>query len=360
MSHAPARRIGFCIEGDELGGAELAVENLLLAASGDWDFVLLGPDNASTRRIAETTGVETVLLPDRREQRRRPDSVRAKIKSAQLDVFQMTLCNPTAATIPIAAALSLRIPVIAVEQLVRPIHSKKRRLLKAALARRFSAHVAVGKASSAMTEELCWLAPGTVQTIYNGVAISSDTPVIRDRPISKAVTVGRLEHQKGLDILLAAVSDIADLHLTIVGSGSERDRLLRQADKLDLSDRVVFAGWQDDPGAFLQESDLFVLASRQEAFPHALVEAMLAGLPVIATDVGSVSEAVVDGETGLLVPVEDRAALKDAMSLLVSDNSLRLKVAASGQALARQRFGDKTMAESFQQLWSTLLDKEAK
>ena len=356
MSHAPARRIGFCIEGDELGGAELAVENLLLAASGDWDFVLLGPDNASTRRIAETTGVETVRLPDRREQRRRPDKLRRTLGAAQLDLLQVTLCNPTAASLPLIAGLSLRLPVIGVEQLVRPIYSKKRRLLKAFLARLFAAHVAVGKASSSMTEDLCWLSRGSVRTIYNGVRVPARQASPRDRSaISNLVTVGRLEHQKGLDLLVDAVAQVEDVDLTIVGDGTLSSSLMSQTRALHIDHRVHFAGWQDDPLPFLNAADVFVSGSRQEAFPHAVVEAMLAGLPVVATDVGSVREAVIRDETGVLVEPENAGELGKAIQRLVDDPSAASKLGDRGRALAESKFTDIAMAQQYESLWRTVL-----
>jgi glycosyltransferase involved in cell wall biosynthesis len=84
----------------------------------------------------------------------------------------------------------------------------------------------------------------------------------------------------------------------LVGDGPERSSLEAEATQLGLDGRVVFAGWQDEPEAYLGSFDVFVLSSRVEGFPLSVLEAMGAGLPVVATTVGSVDELVLDGETG--------------------------------------------------------------
>src|SRR5207302_6028335 len=114
-----------------------------------------------------------------------------------------------------------------------------------------------------------------------------------------------------------ALATRPDAALVLVGDGPERRSLAALAGDLGLDDRVLFAGWQTQPRRYLTTVDVFALPSRFEGFPLAVVEAMLAELPVVASAVGSVPEAVREGETGLLVPPDDPARLAAALRRLL-------------------------------------------
>jgi glycosyltransferase involved in cell wall biosynthesis len=149
--------------------------------------------------------------------------------------------------------------------------------------------------------------------------------------------------------------DVPDCTLVVVGDGSERQALETLARDLGVYRRVVWAGWNDDPRAWLPAFDVWVLPSRFEGFPLALLEALLAQSAVAATDVGSVAEVVRDGETGLLVPPEDPAALAAAMRRLLRDEALRSRLGADGRRLVLERFTADHMARSFSALYGELL-----
>ena len=101
--------------------------------------------------------------------------------------------------------------------------------------------------------------------------------------------------------------------------------------------------------------DVFLLASRTEGFPLAIVEAMLAGLPVVATEVGSIGEAVQDGATGYLVPAEDPDALASRLREVLADPKLARRLGHAGRVRAREHFTSATMARSFERLYHELL-----
>ncbi|MHB9143915.1 MAG: glycosyltransferase [Symbiobacteriia bacterium] len=149
-------------------------------------------------------------------------------------------------------------------------------------------------------------------------------------------SVGRLEPEKGHAHLLEAFSLLATeyphLHLHLVGDGVELPRLQALARDRGIVDRVVFFGYQSDVTACLQDFDLFALPSLREGMPLALLEAMSSGLPVVATRVGGVPEAL--GEAGILVKPGDDQALAAALRAMIDDPERRRSAAAASRARA--------------------------
>ena len=138
------------------------------------------------------------------------------------------------------------------------------------------------------------------------------------------ITVARLVPQKGLDVLINALPRLsgaaADWPVTLLGDGPERETLQQQAQDLGVSNRLRCLGFRPDPDQFLAEAAVFVLPSRFEGMPNALLEAMAAGLAVIVTDASpGPLEVVEPGVSGLVVPSDDPAALAEAMPALASD-----------------------------------------
>jgi glycosyltransferase involved in cell wall biosynthesis len=153
----------------------------------------------------------------------------------------------------------------------------------------------------------------------------------------QAVTVGRLHcPPKDFPTLFKAIArlDSELLHLDVVGDGPHRDLLESERTHLGLERVVEFLGSRGDVPSILATADLFVLATTYESLPISIIEAMAAGLPVIATDVGGVGELVLDGETGLLVPPRDPDALAAAIGRLTSDTALRQRMGAASRQRA--------------------------
>ncbi|MBC8019488.1 MAG: glycosyltransferase [Verrucomicrobia bacterium] len=145
------------------------------------------------------------------------------------------------------------------------------------------------------------------------------------------ITSGRLTQQKGHDLLLQAFSRVCRVEpckMIILGEGVLRGDLEHLACTLGIADRVVFAGWQQNPFRFLAMADIFVLSSHYEGFPNALLEAMALGLPVISTDCPTGPAELLDGgRYGLLVPPNDPDALANALLTLVRDRTQRQRYA---------------------------------
>jgi glycosyltransferase involved in cell wall biosynthesis len=162
--------------------------------------------------------------------------------------------------------------------------------------------------------------------------------------------VARFAPQKAHDVLLRALAEVGDdrVRLLLVGDdpfGDGRRSAEALARELRLGDRAVFAGIRRDVPALLAATDAFVMASLWEGFGLVFLEAMAAGLPVVATRVSAVPEVVAEIETGLLVPPGDAAALARAMEKLARDPELRAGLGRAGRARVRERFGLERMIE---------------
>ena len=172
-------------------------------------------------------------------------------------------------------------------------------------------------------------------------------------------TIGRLDTQKGFPYLLEAAREVAlrhpDVCFLVVGEGPRRRDLVSLRDRLGLKERVRFLGFRTDVPQILADSDLFVLPSLWEGFPIALLEAMAAGLPVVATDVPGVAEVVTDGETGLVVPRKDVGALAEALCRLLDDADLRRWLARAGQRKVEREFGWEKVVAATMSLYERLL-----
>jgi len=173
-----------------------------------------------------------------------------------------------------------------------------------------------------------WVGRRPVVVIPNAVAgPAAAIPPIEHR-LPRIVAMGRLSPEKGFDVLIRAFAQLApwypDWALQILGTGPERERLERLAETLGVRDNVHWAGWCDRPEAMLLDASVFVLPSRYEGFPNALLEAMACGLPCIASDCDSgPAEIIRDGVDGLLVPPDNVEALAQTLQQLVADQARR-------------------------------------
>ncbi len=202
---------------------------------------------------------------------------------------------------------------------------------------------------------------GVIEAIGNGVDVArfaaatdggADRRALRgklDTPDDAVVIicVGRLVAEKGYPELFEAMRDV-DAHLWVVGerlasdhARSIDDVLARARADPALGPRLRLLGARDDVPELLRAADVFVLASHREGMPRSIIEAMMTGLPVVATDIRGAREEVVDGETGALVPVDDARALGAAVDRLVIDPKLREAWGAAGRARAATLYDER-------------------
>lgn len=179
------------------------------------------------------------------------------------------------------------------------------------------------------------------------------------------LAVGRLSREKGHVGLVHALEHLRrDAHATkfklvIVGEGPERERVEAAARSLGLEASVVFAGHTSDVRPFYALADVLALPSHSEGSPLVLLEAMAAGVPVVATAVGGVPEVATDGETALLVPPHDPSAFAYALARMLSDTTLARALAERAAAHVAERFSPEARARALVRIYGALVSDEA-
>jgi glycosyltransferase involved in cell wall biosynthesis len=172
------------------------------------------------------------------------------------------------------------------------------------------------------------------------------------------ITVAILRSGKGIDDLVSAMPEILDsipeAMALIVGDGDQRVALERLAGEAGVAERVVFTGSRDDVGVLLAASDVFVLPTHVDLLPTVVAEAMAAGLPVVASDVGGLGDMVEDDVTGILYPAGDIEALTRACVGLLADPRRRDTLGRSGRLVAEEKFDIRNHVEALQRLYLEL------
>jgi glycosyltransferase involved in cell wall biosynthesis len=197
-------------------------------------------------------------------------------------------------------------------------------------------------------------------TIHNAMPDVDDT--LRARPgISPArlIMVARLSRWKDQPTLLHALASLQDLEwqLEFVGDGPLRGQLEALTQQLGLTSRVTFLGFRRDVSERLAQAQVFLLMSKWEGFPRSILEAMRAGLPVVASDVGGVNESVVDGETGFVIPRGDTTGLCEVLRKLISSSELRVRMGEAGRARYEEEFTFDRLVERTTKVYEAVLER---
>jgi glycosyltransferase involved in cell wall biosynthesis len=335
----------------EVGGAQGYVASLLPALAGEYEVIVGAHGGAFVREAAERSGVEFVHL----QHLRRPVSPYRDLRGfAELyrllrrhrpDLLHAS--SSKAGVIGRLAAAAARVPVrvFTVHGWAFSAHSGAAsglyRWADRIAGRATTATVCVSQRERAdgLRARTC-RADRTV-VIPNAVDVDAYPQAPLERDVPRLISVGRLAAPKDWSTLLYALAALEPetfAELMIVGDGPDRERVEDELARSSLRRRVRLLGERDDVPGLLSDADVFVLASRSEGLPLSVIEAMAAGLPVVASDVGGVGELVREGETGLLVPPGDPAALADALRLLLADRGLRRRLGSGGRERAKAFF----------------------
>jgi glycosyltransferase involved in cell wall biosynthesis len=222
--------------------------------------------------------------------------------------------------------------------------------------------------SERLLEDVHALAPGTrgkSSCIYNGRALP-ELPEDQVRPQTVVLGCGRQVEDKGFDVLIAAFARLAarvpEATLVLAGDGPERPHLEQQARTLGVLDRVTFPGWLSEIALQQQmaRSTILVVPSRwREGCALVVLEAAMQGLPVLASNVGSLPELIDPERTGVLVPPEDASALSEALVSLLQSPERRRRMAAAARAAAWERFSLPRMIDQYEAIYEQLVPPTA-
>ncbi|NIQ15877.1 MAG: glycosyltransferase [Candidatus Dadabacteria bacterium] len=173
-----------------------------------------------------------------------------------------------------------------------------------------------------------------------------------------AVSVGRLSNQKNYSFLLNCwaeiVKKIPNVKLTLVGDGEEKQKLINLANILGISKNVEITGWQKNIYPYLESANIFILSSIHEGFPTAILEAANCGLPIITTDVSGVREIIENETSGLIVPINNREKMVEAIFKLIEDESLREILGRKAREIVCSKFHVDNYLEKIESLYVNL------
>jgi glycosyltransferase involved in cell wall biosynthesis len=345
------RTVVHYIDTSEFGGAEQAMLDLMTGLDRSrWRPVLFHPEAPGLRLLVEgarEAGIETRVVPVARGlgSARIIPRFRRLVREARPDVFHAHLNWPLGCSVGLLAAAAAGVHgIVATAHLVSDLpHGATISLQRRVVTRVVDRYIAVSRHVARALERVLHVPAERITTVLNAVAStghqSSRPRLTRDdtaRPV--VVTLARLTAQKGIGVLLRAAAELPDVSFVIAGEGPERDRLEAEARSLGITDRVEFVGFQRDSAALLASADLFVLPSLNEGLPLALLEAMAAGTPVVATAIGGIDEVVTHGEHGLLVPAGDASALASAIDTLLRGPALATRLASAARVRVREAF----------------------
>ena len=339
---SPALRIVHVVDSLEVGGLERVVADLAHAqqAAGDWTSVFSLDDTEGLKAELSKAGIDVVEGHNRPG----PDlrlvmAIRRWVRRNEIDVVHAHNFVPNYYSA--AALLGLGRPPVQVctchDMGTRLAERKLRLLFKASLAR--TARVAmVGQQVYDRYVEGGLVKRDRAFTVRNGVPVERFAPTPARRGQARAALglsatdvvlgcVGRMvplkNHSRVIEVMPSLLAEHPALRLVIVGDGPQRPALQEQVEQLGLLGQVILAGQRSDVSDLLPAFDVFALPSQTEGLSIALLEACATGLAVVATRVGGNPEIIQDGQTGILIAVDDNDGLRDAIGRLLRDASLR-------------------------------------
>ncbi|HEV7943976.1 MAG TPA: glycosyltransferase family 4 protein [Solirubrobacteraceae bacterium] len=357
----PPLRLLAYTESSEVGGAEIALGYLLGALRAEIEVGVLATDPDVGAAIATSRPGTRLLSAPAPQDTRDLRCLRAHLRSVRAfapDILHANQAWPWGCAYGELAGILLGgVRVLAVDHLPLRSSVPRRRLLgRRLLARGLSAHVAVGERCARMVEQIVGIRDGSVTAVANGVPAAAPAPAQASWGGGRVIgSLGRITEQKGYDLLVRALPQLPGATLVLVGDGPQRGSLQELAADLGVGGRLIVTGWKPDARAYLPTFDIFALPSRWEGMPLGILEAMHAGLPVLASDVGSVAEAVREGVTGYVVPAEDHWLLCARLGALLSDAELRQRMGAAGRTLARELYTDIAMARRYEAVYESML-----
>lgn len=340
-------------DAEGMGGAEISLGHLVATVSPEIQLTLVGVSEKIVNAIAlRRSECRKIILS------KNFLSHWQTFQQLKPDIIHLNLCTPWACAIALTTAMYLpHSRVVRVDQL--PLRTTDAISLWRTrfLSLRVDAHVAVGKASAQRMEDFYALGRDSVISIPNGVPDLGEPKPLHSETSITVGSIGRLDAMKAHEILFKAIAQVETVKAVILGEGAERSTLEKLAIDLGIGDRVELPGWVEQPQLYLPSFDVVAMPSRSEGFPLAMVEAMLAARPVIATRVGSMPEAIINGKTGILIEKNDIQGLAQALKTLRDDPALRTQLGNQAREMALANFTVEAMTQRYEHLWRELIQR---
>jgi glycosyltransferase involved in cell wall biosynthesis len=331
--------------------------HVIVALDGRWEAERFLPANGSWRK--REVGLEKSGLVSLSNLRR--------IGAALRDASPNLLLTSNWGAIEWAIANRGRIPHIHFEDGFGADESPGRQNVRRVIARRLFLGRSICAVPSHMLERLAlevWRLPkGNVVRIPNGIDVRRFGSAQQAKESERVVvgSLGALRREKNYRRLVraaaAAQRSVAELRVELFGEGDERAAIIAEAEKSGFADRLLVQGFSTTPEAALAGFDIFALSSDTEQMPLSLMEAMAAGLPVAATDVGDIAGMVSDANRPFIAPAHDEPALAAAIAALARDPALRRTLGAANAAKARAEFGVETMVAAHRALYARVASR---
>ncbi len=355
------RRIACYLDPVAVGGMEQSLATLLAGLEERYEVEMLSTDVEIAATIAAARPGTRVTKVPRVMGKSDVTSMwelRRAFNRAAPDMTLVSHGQLYAAQYGILAAALSRRPIVSAVHCVLPKSDALQARLMRSAARFVNTFVAVSDAVALATASELRIPLSRVSVIYNGVPEpTSPPPPIRRGSDDRRVLgcVGRLSREKGYDVALHALAQLPDCELVFLGDGKEVGKLRRIAASLDVHERVHFEGWVPPPWTRRWNFDALLVPSRYEGFGLVAVEAMVAGIPVVASDVAGLGEVVRDGQTGILVRPDQPDELASATRRVLDDAALRRDLVARAYADAGSRFSPATMVHHYESLFDDVL-----
>ncbi|KOO49000.1 glycosyltransferase family 4 protein [Viridibacillus arvi] len=262
------------------------------------------------------------------------------------------------------AAFSLKIPTVftahgwAFTEGVQPLKKLLYKQIEKLLAPRTTKIIAVSNYDHELAVQKRVVSKNKITTIHNGIQSNDKQPYFRNN-VPKIVMVSRFEKPKRQDLLIEVLSTMKELEwsLELIGDGVELANVKELVNNKGLSHRVRFLGVRNDIETQLQDADIFVLLSNFEGLPLSILEAMRAGLPVIASDVGGIEELVVEGKTGYLVD-QNVLNIRKCLVRMIEDRPLRIELGQAGRNFFEDHFLFQKMYDNTVSLYKEALKEK--
>ncbi|MDG2050461.1 MAG: glycosyltransferase [Myxococcota bacterium] len=364
-------RVAHVTDGSRWAGIEANLYNLQLAARDDPRlelFFVFTEEGEPARRLREVGGQVIVLKGSRFKQLL---ALRRQFATIQPDVLHLH----GYLGVFLGVLASLGSPIVRLATLhgaIEPEQGPSTRLFWYARSALIILRLSGARflaVSEAIAED--WISYGVsksrLSVVHNGVVIPTESVARRELrargPIQGQLfrigIVGRLVHVKDHKLFLHVAREVAnhrqDVEFLIIGEGFLEDELKKEQLQLGLCDQVKFLGFRPDAKQLIENLDVLLFTSRSEGIPFALLEAMSAGVPIVAPRVGGIPEVVTDGQSGLISPTRDSAELVRRILKVLDDHTLRMMLSAGAVARVREEFSATGMLErTLEAYWCSL------